>query len=64
MNDELETIWKEAVVAKCKVPSQHLNIGTEENHEEPQDSLSQERDLNSGHPEYEACVLTTRPRVR
>jgi hypothetical protein len=33
VNDELERIWKEAVVAKVKVLSQHLPGGTEESHE-------------------------------
>jgi hypothetical protein len=32
-----ERTWKEAVVVNCNVLSQHLPIGTEENHEKPQD---------------------------
>jgi hypothetical protein len=31
VNDELEKIWKEAVVANFKVLSRHLSEGTEEN---------------------------------
>jgi hypothetical protein len=33
MNDELQRIWKEDVVAYFKVLSQHSHGGTEENHE-------------------------------
>jgi hypothetical protein len=36
MNNELETMWKEAVMAAFKVISWHLPRGTEENHEKPQ----------------------------
>jgi hypothetical protein len=32
MNDKLEGIWKEAVVAYFKVLPRHLIGGTEENH--------------------------------
>jgi hypothetical protein len=39
-----------------------LSRGTEENHEESQDSRFPGRDLNTGHLEYEAGVLTTQPR--
>jgi hypothetical protein len=35
MNNELERIWKEAVVASYKVLSQHLPGGTEKIHETP-----------------------------
>jgi hypothetical protein len=35
MNDELESIWKDAVVACFKVLSQHLPGWTEKNHEKP-----------------------------
>jgi hypothetical protein len=39
LNDELERMWKEAVIAYFKVISlQHLPRGTKENHESPQDS--------------------------
>jgi hypothetical protein len=36
VNDELERMWKEAVVALFKVLSRHLPGGSEENHEKPQ----------------------------
>jgi hypothetical protein len=33
MNDELERIWKEVVMAKLNVHVHHLPVGTEENYE-------------------------------
>jgi hypothetical protein len=36
MNDKLERIWKEAVVAQFKVLSRHLHREAEENHEKQQ----------------------------
>jgi hypothetical protein len=36
VNNELERMWKEAVVAKFMVLSRHLPGGTKENHEKPQ----------------------------
>jgi hypothetical protein len=33
MNNELERVWNEAVMALFKVLSRHLSGGTEENHE-------------------------------
>jgi hypothetical protein len=36
VNDELEKIWKEAVMAYFKVLSWHSPGGTEENHDKPQ----------------------------
>jgi hypothetical protein len=33
MNDELQRLWKEAVVAKFKALSRNFLGGTEENHE-------------------------------
>jgi hypothetical protein len=36
VNNELERMWKEAVMAKFKVLSQHLPGRTEENHKKPQ----------------------------
>jgi hypothetical protein len=33
VNDKLESIWEEAIVALCKVLSWHSLGGTEENHE-------------------------------
>jgi hypothetical protein len=63
MNDELERMWKEAVVAKFKVLLfRHFPGGTEKNQNVSQHSLSPGRNLNPGPPEYEAGVLTTRPR--
>jgi hypothetical protein len=38
MNDELEIIWKEAVMAYFEVLSWHFLGGTEENSEIPQDT--------------------------
>jgi hypothetical protein len=35
MNNELERMQKEAVVAKLKVLHQNVHGGTEENHEKP-----------------------------
>jgi hypothetical protein len=46
-----------------KALSRNLPGGTEENHEKiSQDIRSPGSDLNPGPPEYEAGVLTTRPR--
>jgi hypothetical protein len=45
MNNEFERKWKEAVVAQFKVPSRHLSGGTEEKHENPQDSRSADRNF-------------------
>jgi hypothetical protein len=42
--------------------TRHSTDRTEENHEKPQGSRSLGRNLNPGPPEYEAGVLTTRPR--
>jgi hypothetical protein len=39
MNDELESIWKEAVMACFKILSWHILGGTEENSEIPQDTV-------------------------
>jgi K+-transporting ATPase c subunit len=62
MNNTLEGIWKEAVVAQCFLLSLYFLGRTKRNHEKHQDGRSQGRDLNPGPPEYEAGVLTTRPR--
>jgi hypothetical protein len=60
-DNELERMWKEAVVAFLKVLSRHLPGGTEENDENlSQNCRSPGRDLSPGPPEYEAGVLTTR----
>jgi hypothetical protein len=47
MNNELQRIWKEAVVAQFKVLPRHLPAGTEENHEKlSQCSRSSGQDLS------------------
>jgi hypothetical protein len=45
MNPKLYTMWKEAVMAKFTVKSQHLHEVADENHEKPQSrsSMSQLR---------------------
>jgi hypothetical protein len=35
MNDELEKIWKEAVMTYFQVLSWNLSVGSKENHEKP-----------------------------
>jgi hypothetical protein len=57
-------MWKEAVVAKFKALFRVLSGRTEENQNNPQDSLFPGRDLNPGPLEYEAEVLTTRHEFR
>jgi hypothetical protein len=57
-------MWKQEVVAQLKALTRHLPGGTEESHEDlSQDSRSLDRDLNTGPPEYETIVLTTKPRL-
>jgi hypothetical protein len=52
VNDELERMWKDAIVAELKVL--HFPGGTEENyHYLNQDSRSLDRDLNPGPSEFE-----------
>jgi hypothetical protein len=58
VNNELERMCMEAVVALFKVQSQHLPGGTEEIQEKTQPLSG----LRFEPPEYEAGVLTTRPR--
>jgi hypothetical protein len=57
INNELERIWKEVVIAKFKVLLWHLPVWTEENLS--QDSQSLDPDLNPGPPKYKAGMLTT-----
>lgn len=38
MNEELESIWKETILANFKVLHRYSSEGTEENHETPQES--------------------------
>jgi hypothetical protein len=61
VNDELESIYKKAIIAKFKVLCRHLPGEAEENQEKLfHHSGSPGRDLNSGPSKYEAGVLTTR----
>jgi hypothetical protein len=53
MNNELERIWKEVVVAEYKVLSRTLPEGTE----------APGQDLNPGPTDYEAGVLSIRMRL-
>jgi len=47
VNDELEGMWKETIVAYFKVLSRHLPGGTEESHKNfSQDSLSLGQNLD------------------
>jgi hypothetical protein len=63
VNDELERIVKRRSSHMFKVLAGHSTGGTEESQETiSQDSQSPGRDLNPEAPEYEAGVLTTRPR--
>jgi hypothetical protein len=59
VNDELEKMWKEVVVTYT-VLFRNLPGGTGENYERPQSGIPGIRAV--GPPEYEASVLTTRPR--
>jgi hypothetical protein len=53
INDELERIWKEAVLALFQVLSQHLTGELRKLMENlSQDSQSPGRDLNLGPPKY------------
>jgi hypothetical protein len=62
VNDKLERMWKEAVLAQFKaLPGICLNGVTKTTETPSDDSRSSDRDLNAGHPEYEAGVLTTKP---
>jgi hypothetical protein len=53
--------WKETIMSKFKVISQHSPGGTEQNHEKPQNSWFPGQDLNPGPPEYKVGVSTIRP---
>jgi hypothetical protein len=48
--NELERMWKEAVMAYLKTLSWHSPAETEENHEKPQDSQCPSSDLNYSAP--------------
>jgi hypothetical protein len=58
---ELERALKEAAGPNLR-RRPGMSGGTEENHEKPQYSRSAGRDFNTKPPEYEAGVLTNRPR--
>jgi hypothetical protein len=58
MNDELERIWKEAVVTSFNVIPRHFPGWNKENLS--QDCRSQGWHSNPGPPEHETEVLTTR----
>jgi hypothetical protein len=65
VNDELEGMWKEAVVDCFEIGllSQHLPGGNMENHENlSQDVRPAGQNLNQRPTENEARVVTTRPR--
>jgi hypothetical protein len=64
MKNKLERIWKEAVVANFKVLLRNFGEGTEEKHEEPQDTQSSSRELNLGTHKYVIGVITFRLRFR
>jgi hypothetical protein len=53
MNDEVERIWKEVVMAYFKILSRTLPEETEEKH----DSRCTSRGLNQTHPEYKFRAL-------
>jgi hypothetical protein len=62
MNNELERIWKESVVASFKVLSRRLPGGSEENHEKIYAGWPVcEPRFEPVPPKYEAGMLTTRP---
>jgi hypothetical protein len=63
VSNELERMWKEAVMASFKVLSRHFPGGTAETTKNlSQDSWSLGRDLNLGPTEHEAEELTTKLR--
>jgi hypothetical protein len=62
MNDELERMWKEAVVAYSKLPSWHFLGETGENEENHnQDSRCPARDSNQAPSEYKSDALPPHP---
>jgi hypothetical protein len=61
VNEKLEGVWKETVVAFFNVLSWHLPRGTEKTTKiVGQDIRSLGRDFNPRPPEYEAAMLTSR----
>jgi hypothetical protein len=61
MSDELEIMWKEAVVSSV-ISRYYAWIDWEKQRHLCQDSWSLGRDLNPGPPEYKAGILTIQPR--
>lgn len=55
-----ETIWNEAVLAHCRVVSENLPAGPEENHKNLVRIQSLDREQNPRPPEYIAAVPTPR----
>jgi hypothetical protein len=62
VNNELEIVWKKAAMAKFKLGllSRNWAEKTEENHKIPYSGLLSGGGMNTGPPEYEALLLTTR----
>jgi hypothetical protein len=60
MGYELETIWKEVVMAQFKVLSWHLPGGTEKTTKACHGTHSPGQNLNLGLIEHESGQLTTR----
>jgi hypothetical protein len=60
LNNELDSLWKEAVVVNFKVVPLNFREGAEKD-EESQDCRSVSWNMNSGLPEYEAGVAVTEP---
>jgi hypothetical protein len=58
MNNELQSVWKEEVVAWSKTLPRHFGRGTPEYHGKPQGVLSPVQNLNPGLFEYGATVLS------
>jgi hypothetical protein len=52
VNNELERMWKEVVIAEFKVLLWHLPGGAEQNPEKPQNDWSLGRDSNPELPRY------------
>jgi hypothetical protein len=62
VNNELEKMWKEAVVAQFKILFRNFLEGPRKTMKYfGQNSRPPGRDMNQRPPEYEAGVLTTRP---
>jgi hypothetical protein len=60
VNNELDRVWKEAVMALFEVLSWHLPEGLRKTTKDlGQNSWSPGRDLNPGPPEYKGGVFTS-----